>query len=77
MTLKAQKDLLLNPKNIGRVLTLIKRLQQSFRLMVGVPDYPTYLEHMKKHHPDLEPMDEKRFFVIVWKLAIRQAKAVQ
>lgn len=44
MTLKAQKDLLLNPKKIGRVLTLIKRLQQSFRLMVGVPDYPTYLE---------------------------------
>ena len=62
MTLKAQKDLLLNPKNIGRVLTLIKRVQQSFRLMVGVPDYPTYLEHMKKHHPDLEPMDEKTFF---------------
>ncbi|WP_367891583.1 YbdD/YjiX family protein, partial [Pseudomonas aeruginosa] len=24
-----------------------QRLQQSFRLMVGVPDYQTYLEHMK------------------------------
>ena len=62
MTVKAQKDLIVNPKNIGRMLTLIKRLQQSFRLMVGVPDYPTYLEHMRDNHPDLEPMDEKTFF---------------
>ena len=62
MTLQAQKDVLLNPKNITRMLTLLRRLQQSFRLMVGVPDYPTYLDHMRKHHPDLEPMDEKTFF---------------
>lgn len=62
MTLKAQKQLIFNPKNIGRMLTLMKRLQQSFRLMVGVPDYPTYLDHMTKNHPDLEPMDEKTFF---------------
>lgn len=62
MTLQAQKELIFNPKNIGRMITLVKRLQQSFRLMVGVPDYPTYLDHMNKHHPDLEPMDEKTFF---------------
>lgn len=62
MTLQAQKDMLLNPKNITRMLTLLRRLQQSFRLMVGVPDYPTYLDHMRNHHPDLEPMDEKTFF---------------
>lgn len=61
-TLMAQKDLILNPKNIGRMLTLLKRLQQSFRLMVGIPDYATYLGHMQEHHPDLEPMDEKTFF---------------
>ena len=29
--------------------------------MVGVPDYQTYVEHMQKNHPDLEPMDEKTF----------------
>jgi len=40
----------------------VMSLQQSFRLMVGVPDYPNYLEHMKKHHPDLEPMDAKTFY---------------
>lgn len=62
LTLQAQKQLLLNPKNAVRLLTLIKRLQQSFRLMVGVPDYETYLTHMQTHHPDLVPMDEKTFF---------------
>lgn len=61
-TLMTQKQLLLNPKNIGRMFTLLKRLQQSFRLMVGIPDYVTYVEHMKVHHPELEPMDEKTFF---------------
>ena len=30
--------------------------------MVGVPDYQTYLEHMKAHHPDLTPMDAQTFY---------------
>ena len=54
MTVMSQKDLILNPKNWSRIATLWQRLQQSFRLMVGVPDYQTYVEHMRKHHPDLE-----------------------
>lgn len=62
MTLKAQKEVIFSPKNITRLFTLIKRMQQSFRLMVGVPDYATYVSHMKAQHPDLEPMDEKTFF---------------
>ena len=61
MTVMAQKDLIFSPKNWSRIATLWQRLQQSFRLMVGVPDYQTYLEHMKKHHPDIDPMDEKTF----------------
>ncbi|MFW2177162.1 MULTISPECIES: YbdD/YjiX family protein [unclassified Moraxella] len=61
-TLQAQKDVIFSPKNISRLMTLVKRLQQSFRLMVGVADYPTYLSHMQQYHPDLEPMDEKTFF---------------
>ena len=28
-----------------------KRLQQTGLLMVGVPDYATYLAHMAAHHP--------------------------
>ncbi len=62
MTIMSQKDLILNPKNWSRIATLWQRLQQSFRLMVGVPDYNHYLEHMKKHHPDLTPMDAKSFY---------------
>ena len=61
MTVMAQKDLIFSPKNWSRIATLWTRLQQSFRLMVGVPDYQTYVEHMKKHHPDIDPMDEKIF----------------
>jgi uncharacterized short protein YbdD (DUF466 family) len=40
----------------GRYLT------QSFRLMVGVPDYGTYLRHMQATHPDQEPMSYEAFF---------------
>lgn len=62
MTVMSQKDLILNPNNWSRIATLWQRLQQSFRLMVGVPDYQTYLEHMRQHHPDLEAMDAKTFY---------------
>lgn len=61
-TLMSQKHLLLTPKNWSKIAVLWQRLQQSFRLMVGVPDYQNYVEHMAKHHPDLTPMDEKTFY---------------
>ncbi|MEG0483060.1 MAG: YbdD/YjiX family protein [Acinetobacter sp.] len=61
MTIMSQKDLIFSPKNWSRIATLWQRLQQSFRLMVGVPDYENYVEHMKKHHPDVDVMDEKKF----------------
>ena len=61
-TIMSQKHLLLSPSNWSKIAVLWKRLQQSFRLMVGVPDYQNYVEHMAKHHPDLTPMDEKTFY---------------
>lgn len=61
-TIMSQKHLLLSPKNWSRIAVLWQRLQQSFRLMVGVPDYETYVQHMKAHHPDLTPMDAKTFY---------------
>lgn len=61
-TIMSQKQLILSPRNWSRIATLWQRLQQSFRLMVGVPDYQTYLTHMQTHHPDLEPMDAKAFY---------------
>ena len=61
LTILAQKQLIFSPQNWSRMATLWKNLQQSFRLMVGVPDYETYVKHMKAHHPDLTPMDAKTF----------------
>lgn len=60
-TILAQPKKFLMLNGIKTVQMIWQRLQQSFRLMVGVPDYQNYVEHMKKHHPDLEPMDEKTF----------------
>lgn len=40
----------------GRYLT------QSFRLMVGVPDYGSYVAHVRATHPDQEPMNYEAFF---------------
>ena len=45
-TIMSQKHLIFSPSNWSRIATLWQRLQQSFRLMVGVPDYETYVKHM-------------------------------
>ncbi|CAG9182368.1 YbdD/YjiX family protein [Cupriavidus respiraculi] len=37
-------------------------LGQSLRLMVGLPDYQTYVAHMESTHPDREPMSYEAFF---------------
>lgn len=44
-------------------LTLMFRhLTQSLRLMIGVPGYGTYVEHMKSAHPDCAIMTYEEFF---------------
>jgi uncharacterized short protein YbdD (DUF466 family) len=37
-------------------------LAQSLRLMVGVPDYGTYVRHMQDLHPDQPVMSYEAFF---------------
>lgn len=37
-------------------------LRQSMRLMVGVPEYSTYVNHMKTTHPDQPVMSYQEFF---------------
>ena len=37
-------------------------LGQSMRLMVGLPEYDTYLAHMEKTHPDQLVMSYEEFF---------------
>lgn len=46
---------------LSRWQQIWRGLQQSFRLMVGVHDYQTYLKHMRLHHPETTPMDERTF----------------
>jgi len=37
-------------------------LGQTARLMVGLPDYDNYLNHMEKTHPDQAVMTYEEFF---------------
>jgi uncharacterized short protein YbdD (DUF466 family) len=37
-------------------------LQQVSRLMVGIPDYQQYLQHMQSKHPELTPLSMEEFF---------------
>lgn len=39
-----------------------KYLGQTARLMIGVPDYDNYVEHMRITHPDQTPMTYEEFF---------------
>ncbi len=41
---------------------LARALAQSLRLMVGLPDYDTYLRHTQLAHPDRVPMSYEAFF---------------
>lgn len=50
-------------RNMLRKITQgVRYLGQSIRLMVGVPEYSTYLAHMKKAHPDRPAMSYPEFF---------------
>ncbi len=39
-----------------------KKCCQSARLMVGIPDYEKYLQHMKESHPNHPVMSKAEFF---------------
>lgn len=39
-----------------------RRLGQAGYLMVGMPDYQTYVEHMRRCHPDRIVMSYPEFF---------------
>ena len=41
---------------------LVRTLGRSLRLMVGLPDYDTYLAHMAATHPGAVPMSYEAFF---------------
>lgn len=46
----------------SRIKGVLRCLCDGGRLMVGVPNYDTYADHVRATHPDREPMSEKEFF---------------
>ena len=51
-----------NPTLNERFAALIKCICQGARLMVGLPDYDTYVEHIRRTHPDRAVMTYAEFF---------------
>lgn len=51
---------------MGDILKSLKKIYKKsdrfFHLLVGMPSYDKYLEHMKIHHPDKIPKTQKEFF---------------
>jgi uncharacterized short protein YbdD (DUF466 family) len=43
-------------------LRRLRVLADFARMLVGVPSYPRYVEHVRRHHPDTEPMTREAFF---------------
>ena len=39
-----------------------RRMGQAAKLMVGLPDYEQYLNHMEKNHPDQAHLSYAEFF---------------
>ncbi|MFC0139016.1 YbdD/YjiX family protein [Erwinia mallotivora] len=48
--------MLIHPGNIRKYAV------QAARMLVGIPDYDTYVQHMQAHHPDQPVMSYKAFF---------------
>ncbi len=47
---------------VAEVARAGRYLARSLRLMVGLPDYSQYLDHMEATHPQDTPMSYEAFF---------------
>lgn len=47
---------------ISKIYRFYKRIDRGLHLLVGMPSYDKYVEHMKLHHPDKIPKTQKEFF---------------
>ena len=45
----------------GDIPGVARRVARVIRRIIGVPDYETYLEHVRTHHPGQEPLSERDF----------------
>jgi uncharacterized short protein YbdD (DUF466 family) len=48
---------------MSKLRTLYARARQTARLMIGIPDYETYVQHRKTFHPDQPIMTYEEFFI--------------
>ncbi|HET9208039.1 MAG TPA: YbdD/YjiX family protein [Burkholderiaceae bacterium] len=55
-------DRIVPPRAAERLGRAGRYLAQSLRLMVGVPDYGTYVAHMAANHPGAPVMSYEAFF---------------
>jgi uncharacterized short protein YbdD (DUF466 family) len=46
-----------------RAVTAKEWTVRTARLMVGIPDYETYVAHRRANHPDLPIMTYEEFFI--------------
>nr|WP_177166069.1 YbdD/YjiX family protein [Nitrosomonas sp. Nm58] len=46
----------------NKIARTICHIVQCARLMVGMPEYSTYVEHIKNSHPDQPIMSYQEFF---------------
>jgi uncharacterized short protein YbdD (DUF466 family) len=47
---------------MDRIARLWRRAVQTARLMIGIPDYDTYVAHRRAHHPSEPVMSYAEFF---------------
>ncbi len=51
------------PKSGWHIIkTLYVKSERFFHLLVGMPSYDKYLEHMRTFHPDITPKSRAQFF---------------
>ncbi|PLS14834.1 cytosolic protein [Bacillus sp. M6-12] len=47
---------------LSKIQTILKYRKQFISLLVGVPSYEKYVEHMQTHHPQQQMKSRKEFF---------------
>lgn len=47
---------------LNKIKIFCQRVRQTLRLMVGLPGYRAYLDHMQQAHPDQVAMTYEEFF---------------
>lgn len=47
---------------ITKVVTASKHLRHAARMLIGLPDYDNYVQHMRRCHPEQPVMSYETFF---------------